>query len=164
MILRLLLVACTIGTSLAIAATGTVTLGLVADTTISWSFVVLVQLGAALAIIGTAPRRTLPIGPALEAFFALHVPWSSWMLAWAAWTWMTPPVARHAGWALWTALVPAAWTAILVYRFCRDVLAEPHRRAFARACVHQAIVWGAFLLVGGAAVGIWPRLLRVLAG
>lgn len=162
MLLRPLLVAVVLGTSLAIASTGTVGLGLVASTTLAWSFVVLIQLLAALAIVGTAPRRTIPTGRAVHEFFGLHVPWSSWLLGWAVWAWTISPLERHSGWVLWTALVPAVWTALLIYRYCRDVLAEPHRRAIARACAHQAIVWGAFLVIGGSAVGLWPRVLQVL--
>lgn len=162
MLLRPFLVACVIGTALAVAATGSVSLSLVATTTLSWSFVVAIQVLAAVVIVGTASGRTLPVGRAVDAFFAFHVPWSAWMLAWAVWTWMTPPAWRHSGWVLWTAFAPAAWTAFLIYRFCLDVLGEPHRRAIARTCAHQAIVWGAFVLIGGAAVGLWPRILRVL--
>jgi hypothetical protein len=99
---------------------------------------------------------------ALDAFFALHVPWSSWMLAWATWTWITTPVVRHSGWVLWTALVPAAWTAIGIYRFCRQELGDPHRRALARVFAHQAIIWTTFLVAGGAAVGLWPRVVQLL--
>ncbi|MGE5816356.1 MAG: hypothetical protein ACM36C_17865 [Acidobacteriota bacterium] len=160
MFVRPLLVAVIIGTSLVIASTGTVSLALVAETTVAWSFVVLIQLLAALAIVATAPRRTMPTSRAVHAFFGLHVPWSAWMLAWAAWTWMTP--ADRPGWITWTALAPAAWTAVLVHRFCREVLGEGHRPALVRLCAHQAIVWSAFLLIGGAAVGLWPRVLWVI--
>jgi hypothetical protein len=162
MLLRPLLVACVIGTTLAIASTGSVSLGLVATTTLSWSFVVGVQLIAAFVIIGTAPARTMAVPQAVDAFFALHVPWSSWMLAWATWTWMASPAWRHSDWVLVTALAPAGWTAFLVYRYCRDVLGEPHHRAVARTSMHQAMVWGAVAFIGGAAVGLWPRILRVL--
>ena len=159
---RPVLVAIILGTSLAVASTGSVNLLLVAETTLAWSFVVVIQFGAALAMIAAARHRAVSTGRALHAFFGLHVPWSAWLLAWAGWTWMTP--ADRPGWVLWTALVPAGWTAVLIYRFCRDTLGDGHRVAVARLCVHQTIVWTSFLLIGGAAVGLWPRLLWRLPG
>lgn len=158
LLLRLLLVAIVLGTSLAIAATGTVSLELVAATTVSWSFVVGVQLVAALAILGPARNRTMSLAHALDDFFSLHVPWSMWLIAWALFNWLTSPIARS-NWILASAAAPLAATSVLIYRFCRQELGDQHRRAVLRTVVHQAIVWTCFLLVGGAAVGLWPRLL-----
>jgi hypothetical protein len=162
MFIRPLFVAIIIGTSQVIASTGRVSVLLVAETTLAWSFVVVIQLVGALAIIATAPRRALTTTRAVHVFFGLHGPWSAWLLAWAAWIWMTP--ADRPGWILWTALVPAGWTGVLIYRFCRDVLGDSHRSALVRLCIHQAIVWAAFLFIGGAAVGLWPRVLWILNG
>jgi hypothetical protein len=164
MFLRPLLVACVIGTALSIASTGTVSLQLVAGTTSAWLFVVLIQLLAALAIVITAPRRTVPVRAAVDGFFALHVPWSAWLLAWAAWIWITPEIDHYSGWAYGTAVAPATWTAALIYRFCRTVLADSRRIAVVRLAAHQAMVWTAFLAIGGAAVGLWPRVLQWLGG
>jgi hypothetical protein len=157
-----LLVVLVLGTSLTIAATGTVSIGLVATITLAWSGVVLIQLLAALAVVGLAPRRRLPLGQATAAFFRLHLPWSAWLLAWALFTWITAPAGRHSTFIMWTALVPACWSAVLIYRFCREVLADAHRAAIVRTCAHQAIIWTSFVVIGGAAVGLWPRVLWVL--
>jgi hypothetical protein len=84
------------------------------------------------------------------------------LLALSAWTWVTSPVDRHSGWPLATALAPAVWTAVLIYRFCRERLNDGHRAAVVRVAAHQAIVWTAFVVIGGAAVGLWPRVVGIV--
>jgi hypothetical protein len=161
---RLLLVAIVIGTSMALSATGTVSLGLVLSMTLTWSFVVLIQLAAAVAVIGPASGRTGSLGCALDEFFQLHVPWSAWLMALALFTWLTSPLNRPSNTALQlTAAFPAMWTALLIYRFCREALGDSHRAAIVRTLWHQAIIWTSVLVIGGAAVGLWPRILWVVA-
>jgi hypothetical protein len=154
------LVALVTGCAAAISSTGHVTLGLVATTTLAWSFVVVLQIAIALAVVAGPARRSIGIATALDRFFAAHGPWSLWMLSFALWTVATPAVGQPIRWAEVSALVPAAWTARLVYAFhVRGLGLEP-RAALRRTIAHQALTWIAVLVFAGVAVQVWPRLLQ----
>src|SRR5262245_4671414 len=82
---RPFVVAAVIGVSVSIAATGRATPALVASTTLSWSYVVLLQLAIAVPLIARHARRTVGLARAIDLFFAGHAPWSLLALAAAAW-------------------------------------------------------------------------------
>src|SRR3954468_23126688 len=91
------LAALMIGVSVAMTATGRATPALVLSTTITWSYIVLLQLAVALPLIAPAARRARGVAPALDLFFAGHAPWSlSILLAGALlplpFGWPTSPV------------------------------------------------------------------------
>jgi hypothetical protein len=54
--------------------------------------------------------------------------------------------------------VPAIWTAILIFAFCRTVLDCGRREAIRRTVVHQAIIWSMTLVIFALAVQLWPRV------
>ena len=149
-----------IGALVAIASTGRVALGLVSSLTVCWSFVPALQMVAGAIVIASSRSRSSPMPRALALLFAGHVPWSLWTLVAAAWVASVPFVTEgQLGLSL---LVPAAWTAYIVFAFCRTVLGVTARGAALRTAAHQAIVWtiaGTYVFL---TTGMWPRLLGAL--
>ena len=76
---RPLLTALVMGTASAFAATGHVTLGLVASGLVCWSFVPLLQIATAVAIMGPRLSRPVPLARRLELWFMGHAPWTLWI-------------------------------------------------------------------------------------
>jgi len=153
-------IALLIGTLVAISSTGRVTLGLVSSIAVCWSFVPVLQLLAGAIVIASCRGRAVAMPRALDLLFAGHLPWSLWLLIAAAWA-ASVPVFSQGALGL-TMLVPAAWTAYIVFAFCRTVLGVTTRGAVLRTAAHQAIVWtlaGTYVFL---ATGMWPRLLGVL--
>jgi len=135
---RIALAAAVIGTSVAVAATGRVSLGLVATIALSWSFALLVQAIAAAAIIVPARARRVTAARAFELWFLAHVPWTLWFLVPAAFSGIT---AAHVSESLRFvgALVPIVWTILVLRAFGRQVLGAT--RVGTLAMAHQVIVW-----------------------
>jgi hypothetical protein len=163
---RPLLVCLVLGVSIALAATGRASAGLVAGTALCWSFVPAVQMAAfALVARGLAPPRAPTFSSAADLFFMGHLPWSLWLLlvagatafafpeGVAAW----PPAVRTA--MLASAAVPAFTTVALTFAFWRAVLALPRRRAALATAAYHGLVWGFALLYSALAAQFWPRLL-----
>jgi hypothetical protein len=146
------------GTSTAIAATGRVSWALVVSGTVCWGFVALVQMGTAVALVSSANRR-VSLPRALALFFLGHAAWSLWLLAAVAALLVVPVAARHPQAILIAALVPAAWTGIVIFAFCRQVLELNPRQAAIRTVLHQMVTYGVIVLYIGWAVQLWPRIL-----
>src|SRR5687767_14667676 len=71
------------GIATAIAATGRITWSLALSGGICWSFVSLVQLATAVAVVAPGVARA-ELGRAIELFFLGHAAWSLWLIAVAA--------------------------------------------------------------------------------
>jgi hypothetical protein len=147
-----------IGTVLPIAATGRVTAGLVVTAMISWAFAVAVQFAAALIIAASVPTRRVSVPAAVHFLFAGHLPWSLWLLCFSMWaasdvTFIPGDVAVAI-----SAIVPVAWTMVIVAAFCRTVLGTTRRGAGVRAVAHQAMIWSIALTYVAWAAGGWFRL------
>jgi hypothetical protein len=140
-----------------IMAVQRVTLGLVATAALSWSFVVVLQSIVGLAIIGSAPARTIALLPALDLWFAGHVPYSLWMLAAFGLTAMM--TSANVSVVILSAVVPAIWTAIVVAAFCRTVLGTTARGARWRAAAHFVSIWAITSSYIAWAAGGWFQLL-----
>jgi hypothetical protein len=148
-----------LGVSVAIAASGRATPALVISTTITWSYVVLVQIAIALAVIAPAARRTIGLARALDLFFAGHAPWSLFLLGAAAITplppgWPARPLAL-------LALVPFVLTLRIVAAFFVEVLAMERRTARRMTILHQGVTWTVFVAVNWLASAITPRILEL---
>jgi hypothetical protein len=158
---RPLLAAVVLGTSMAMSSTRHVTPALVFSTTLLLSVVVIGQVLIALALIrGTAPR-TIGLARACDLFFASHAPWSLWLLAAALW--VPSPMGLPAA-PLWlAALVPIVLTPRIIAAYFREVHGLDRRGARVRAIAHQALTWGLFVTLFGAAVAISPRVLQVFS-
>ena len=158
---RPLLVAIVLGVSTAMGATGHVTPALVLSTTICWSFVVVLQMGIALAVIAGPARRTVGLARALDLYFAGHAPWSLWMLAGVAWA--PSAVGRPLTPLLVAAAVPLILTPRILAAFFREVLELDPRHAMVRTAAQQAMTWVTFVILFGTAVALVPRVLEWFA-
>jgi hypothetical protein len=158
---RPLLAALLLGVSIAVAATHSVTPALVASTTLSWSYVVVVQLAIALPLIAGPARRTVGLIRAVDLFFAGHAPWSIFALFAAAWG-FAPSGAPS--WPLAVAaIVPIVLTVRIVDAFFTEVLALAPTAARRRTILQQAITWTVFVAVNWVASAFTPRLIGELA-
>src|SRR4051812_44812797 len=138
------LAALVIGVSVAMTATGRATPALVLSTTLTGSYIVLLQLAIALPLIAPAARRGPGVAPAVDLFFAGHAPWSLFMLLAAA---LLPlPVQGATTRAvLPVGLVPLVLTARIVAAFFSEVLGMDRRAAWRMMLIHQAITWTVFI-------------------
>ena len=157
---RPLLVAVVMGASVSIAATGRATPVLVMGTTVSWSYVVLLQLAIALVLIAPRAGRTVGLARAIDLFFAGHAPWSLFVLAAAAWA--PSPVGRP----LWPLFVPAAAAVVLTPRivaaFFGEVLGLSVPEARRMTILQQAITWTVIVGVFWVTSSLTPRLFELL--
>jgi hypothetical protein len=148
----------TIGVLVSIATTGRLTLELAATLAAAWSFAVLIQVVAAVALIASSSRRQVSRRRAFELLFLGHAPWSLWLLGATATALaldnvpLTPLAA--------TMFAPIAWTIVITAAFGREVLGTGRRGAVVRAVAHQAIVWSLSLQVAALAAGSWGRLIQ----
>ena len=169
MLRRPLIVALVIGTAVPIMAVQRVTLGLLISSTLSFLFVVAIQIAVgALLIASTATGRGRPSGRpfarALDLWFAGHVPYSLWLLLAAA-AIAAMPAAGLDG-LIAVAVIPSAWTAVIVAAFCRNVLGTSTAGARWRAVAHFLAMWGIALqlvaLTAGGWFQVWAPIARVL--
>ena len=140
-----------------IMAVQRVTLGLVATAALSWTFAVLLQSIVGLAIVASAPARRIGVVPALDLWFAGHIPYSLWMLVVFALTGML--TAANLSLVIVSAVVPAIWTAFIVTAFCQTVLGTTASGARWRAAVHFVSIWAITLSYIAWAAGGWFQLL-----
>ena len=162
MLRRPLLVALIIGTAVPVMAVQRVTLGLLLASTLSFSFVVAIQMAVGAALIVSVPSRRLSMSRALDLWFAGHAPYSIWLLTVAA-------VFAALPWASLDALIalavpPAAWTAVIVAAFCRNVLGTSRRGARWRAAAHFVAMWAITLELVALSAGGWFQITRVVTG
>jgi hypothetical protein len=154
---RPILYALLVGTCVAIAATGQVSLGLVASTTAAWCWVVVLQLFIALAMTRSSPaRRKVSKARAFELWFAGHVPWTLWMLllAPAIRAYPTLPVEE----ILFSMLAPITWTFGIAAAFGKYVLGRSTATSWLLALIHQLAITGLVLSYVAWSAGGWFRL------
>jgi hypothetical protein len=154
---RLAMILLVIAVMSPVMAVQRVTLGLVATAALSWSFVLLLQSIVGLAIIASAPTRKFGVLPALDLWFAGHVPYSLWMLVAFGRTALITKANMTA--VILSASVPAIWTAIIVAAFCRSVLGTTVSAARWRAAAHFVSIWVITSSYIAWAAGGWFQLL-----
>ena len=160
MLRRPLVVGLIIGTAVPIMAVQRVTLGLLLASTISFSFVVAIQIAVGATLIASAPSRRLSMSRALDLWFAGHAPYSIWLLTVAAVFAALPWASLDALIAL--AVLPAAWTAAIVAAFCRNVLGTSRPGARWCAVAHFAVMWAIALELVALSAGGWFQITRVV--
>jgi hypothetical protein len=162
MLRRPLIVTLVIGTAVPIMAVQRITLGLLVSSALSFSFVVAIQMAVGAAIIATAASRRTSLPRALDLWFAGHLPYSLWLLIVAAWFANRPASALDQ--LIVLALIPAAWTAVIVAAFSRQVLGTGRAGARWRAAAHFVVIWAiGFELVALSAGGwfqVWAPIAR----
>lgn len=151
------------GTTTAVAATGRISWALALSGAACWSFLAILQIVTAAAVIVPSNRGVgFPPHRAIELFFFGHAAWSLWLLLAAAFLFAAPGAIRH-DIILLTALVPFIWTAVVVFAFFRHVLQLERRHAATRTAIHQALTFLVIILYVGWAVQLWPRVLGLQA-
>lgn len=154
------LVALIIGAAVTVASTERTDVPLVVGGFFGWLFVPALQLLTGLLVIHGTPLSRLST---LEGYFALHWPWSLWILAAAGLTLVVPAVRAHAAWVGVTAAVAVVWTVRLLVRFCEQTLRLSRRAAYRRVALHQAVTLALILVYVQFAIALWPRLVGVFA-
>ena len=153
---RPLIVALVIGTAVPIMAVQRVTLGLLAWSTLSFSFAIAIQMAVGAVIIGSSRARRAGVPRALDLWFAGHVPYSLWLLIVAAWFATRPTASLDL--LIFVAVIPAAWTAVIVAAFCRHVLGTTRAGARWRAAVHFVVIWAVAFELLALAAGGWFQI------
>jgi hypothetical protein len=157
-------VALVLGTATAVSSTGHLTIGLLVSGFICWSFVPILQIAVAAAIMRSPASRSIPFAQRLDLWFMGHAPWSLWMIV-AACVLAAAPMGAHVEWRLIaSAVVPLIWTCVIGTAFCRVVLGDPPASAIARTALHQAVTWTIALLYVAWAVALWPRVVAFFGG
>jgi hypothetical protein len=157
---RPLLVAVVLGASVTVAASGRAAPGLVITTTLSWSYVVLLQMAVALPLMARGARRSVGLARAVDLFFAGHALWS--LMTIAAVLWSPSPMGRSF-WPLAVfALVPIALTPRIVFTFFEIVLGMSRREALWMTAVQQAISWTLAVGMVWMTSSLTPRVLQML--
>lgn len=155
------LVALVIGTSVAAAATGRVTIPLVLTSTLAWAFVPVIQLLTGLVLVrGAAAGGRVR---ALERYFGTHRAWSLWILAVHA-VFLVWPASR--GFVLplvATGILPAALTVRALGRVCREGLGMSAGAARRAVIVHQTMTLGLVVAYAVWASAYVPRLAGLLS-
>ena len=144
-----------------IIAVQRVTIGFVALTAVSWSFVVGIQATTGALVIASARTRRIRMPHALDLWFAAHVPYTLWLLTSAVVLGSLPSASADILIAL--AVVPSLWTAGIVSAFCRVVLGTTREGARLRAAAHFAIVWIIALEYVAWSAGGWFQITRTIA-
>jgi hypothetical protein len=158
MLRRPLIFLAVIGTAVPIMAVQRITVSLFASSIVSFGFVVLIQMAVGAGIIVSAGSRPASMTRALDLWFAGHLPYSVWLLTVAA-AFAALPWASLDG-LIALAIIPAAWTAVIVAAFCRHVLGTSRAGARWRAVAHFIVIWAiAFELVALSAGG-WFQITR----
>ena len=156
LVLRALAPALSAGIVTVSLATGRVSWRLAASGVLCWGFITVVQLLIGVAVVRPW-RRAGDAARAFELYVLGHAAWSLWMLAAAVSVFLVPGLGLDA--VLPTAVLPAAWTAVLVYGFCREVLGLAARPAAWRAALHHALTALVIVAYVAWAVQLWPRML-----
>jgi hypothetical protein len=156
-IARVCLPAVVAGISTAVTATGRITWGLALSAAACWMLLPVLQLVTSLAIV-VPFRRRVGIARAIDLFFRGHAAWSLWLLGGAALLFAAPATVPQSI-VLYSGLVPYAWTAIVTFAFCRQVLGLDPRGAAVRTAIHLALTGVAILLYVAWAVALWPRII-----
>lgn len=140
-----------------LSATGRVSWSLLVSGIVCWSFVAAVQLSIAAVLIGRE-GKSIGLTRAFELFFLGHGAWSLWLIGAGAYLYIVPESVRREDLLLITAVVPVAWTAAVVFSFCREILRLDVRRAVLRTAVHQSLTILVIVAYVAWAIQLWPRL------
>jgi hypothetical protein len=146
------------GAVTSICSTGRVTWSLVLGGAICWSFAPALQALVASIVLSTSRRPSTSLSSQINWFFIGQGPWALWLLTVAAWC-VVVPIARQSQWPiLISAVIPAAWTAVIVFTFFRTVFQYNQGKAISRTCLHQGLIWLVIAAYITLMNQLWPRL------
>jgi hypothetical protein len=154
---RFVLIAAVIGTSVALSTTTSVAARVVASTTAWWSVAPLIQIGAATLLVLSTRSRPVTLARGVELMVAGHAPWSLWLLA------MGACFAAGAGGSTFrlaggiSLLAVLLWRYLLLYHFCRVILACNRAAAILRTTLHQAAILALLFVYVSWAIALTAR-------
>lgn len=150
-LLRPALVLLVLAVSLPITAVHNITLDLVLRSAMTFSVIVILQLGIGAVVIASAPARPVSFARALDLWFAGHLPYNLWVLLLPFVTAVPigPADSPHELMGV-SIIAPFVWTAFIVGAFSRVVLDVTPGGARRRVVLHMAMV-----LIAGFALAIW---------
>jgi hypothetical protein len=158
---RLALVALIVGMGITVSSARTVPLDLALTGLLIWSFVPVLQLFAAIGLTAIPRTRSTSLARALELLFIGHLPWSLWILLMSGVEGFTRASLPQSV-ELSTLLIPGAWTAVVVFAFCRAVLGCTPKGARLLTAGHQALTWTLFVTYLVLTSGVWPRVVALV--
>jgi len=148
MIRRPLFVALVVGSFVSITVSGRLTIPLLIDGMVFWSFVPILQGILMSGIVVIFGRRRIPTSKALDLFFMGHGPWLMWLLAIAA-TCLFYPAKQIYLWPIqWGWVLPIGflgawiWSSVTSFAFLRGALELSKLRAGALLAVYTILLWG----------------------
>jgi hypothetical protein len=156
MVRRPLFVALVVGSFVSMTVSGRLTLSLLIDGMVFWSFVPILQGIFMSAIVVIFGRRRIATSKAMDLFFMGHGPWLMWLLA-VAGTCLFFPVKQvylwpvQWGWILPLSLLVAwLWSSVTSFAFLRGALEVSILRASALLFLYTVLLWAtivSFLVV-----------------
>lgn len=148
LIRRPLFVALVIGAFVSITVSGHLTISLLFDGMVVWSFLPILQAILMSSIVVTFGRRRLPTSKALDLFFMGHGPGLMWLLTIAA-TCLFFPVKQFYLWPIqWGWILPVSllgawiWSSVTSFAFLRGALEVSKLRAIALLVLYTLLLWG----------------------
>jgi hypothetical protein len=154
------LVALVLGTATSVAATGRITVGLLASGTVCWSAVPLLQLCTGVLLVRGA---RLPPTSGLERYFQTHRPWSLWLLGFAGMVLLLPDPGRWLVPMASTFVVPLVLTFRRLAALCRVEFGFSAAVARRRTLVHQVVTVACLAAYGEYAGRLLPRFIDTVA-
>jgi hypothetical protein len=154
---RLGVILLVIGIAIPVMAVQRATILLVVTAALSWSFVLAIQVTVAAFVIASVPARPIGTLAALNLWFVAHLPYTVWMLA--ASVMMATSRYASAELLIGSAIIPAAWTFVIISAFCRVVLQTGRAGAWWHAIAHQLVIWTIALSYVAWAAGGWFQVL-----
>jgi hypothetical protein len=153
---RPLFVALVVGSFVSITVSGRLTVSLVFDGMIFWSFLPILQAILMSCIVVLFGHRRISTSKALDLFFMGHGPWLIWLLGIAA-TCLFFPVKQFYLWPIqWGWILPVSllgawiWSSVTNFAFLREALEVSKLRAIALLVLYTLLLWGlviSFLVV-----------------
>jgi hypothetical protein len=147
MIRRPLFVALVVGSFVSITVSGRLTILLLLDGMVFWSFVPILQGILMSGIVVIFGHRRIPTSTAMDLFFMGHGPWLMWLLAVAA-SCLFFPVKQfylwpmQSGWLLPVSLLGAwIWSSVTSFAFLRGTLELSKLRASALLVLYTILLW-----------------------
>ena len=146
---------------------GRLTLRLLLDGLVFWSFVPAMNLAIAWLLAASSAGR-LSLSRCADLFFSAFGPWLCWLLGVAGLAAFVPAPAEHP-WSLRTAwILPASflaamiWSGLIQYRFLRVALGATRLRSVLLLAGLKLAVWGAIAAFFALSDQLEPRLPQLL--
>ena len=148
---RLLFLALVVGAFVSFTASGRLTISLLFDGALFWSFVPILQMLAMGGVMRILARGRMRPTKAIDLFLAGHGPWLLWLLSVAGiclffplkqiYLWPTQP-----GWLLPISLLIAFfWSNVTSFAFLRGALNLTSLRAVVALLLYNVMLWGTIL-------------------